>query len=54
MITEKQFTIYSGLNTVVNSMCILSFIIYIFDVNVDDVTISREDNDFNQLIDDPK
>lgn len=52
MISEKQFLIYSSLNTVVNVLCILSFIIYVSIVNVDDVTVSKEDNSFHQLVED--
>lgn len=52
MIKESQFLIYAALNTVVNVLCILSFIIYVSDVNVDDVTVSKYDNSFNQLMDD--
>lgn len=52
MIKESQFMIYGSLNTVVNVLCILSFIIYVSDVNVDDVTVNKDDNTFNQLIED--
>ena len=44
--------IYAALNTVVNVLCILSFIIYVSDVNVDDVTVSQYDNTFNQIMQD--
>lgn len=52
MIKESQFIIYASLNTVVNVLCILSFIIYVSDVNVDDVTVSKDNNSFNQLMED--
>ncbi len=52
LIKEAQFMIYAALNTVVNVLCILSFIIYVSDVNVDDVTVSQYDNTFNQIMQD--
>ncbi len=52
MISESQFLIYAALNTIVNVLCIISFIIYVSDVNVDDVTVSKYDNTFNQIMDD--
>jgi hypothetical protein len=52
IIEERQFIIYASLNTVVNVLCIISFVIYVSDVNVDDVTVSKDNNTFNQLMDD--
>ena len=51
LITEPEFYIYSGVNTAVNILCILAFIIYISDVNVDDVTVSKNENSFGQSVD---
>ena len=53
IITQAQFQIYASLNTAANILCIVSFVIYVSDVNVDDTMVSRDDN-FNQLIEDPK
>jgi hypothetical protein len=47
MITQVEFNTYCGVNTAVNSLCIIGFIIYISDVNVDDITVSKNDNMFN-------
>jgi len=52
LISEEQFIVYSSLNTVSNVLCILGFIIYVSDINVDDVTVSKEDNNFNHLVED--
>jgi hypothetical protein len=51
MITEQEFNTYFGVNVAVNFFCILGFIIYISDVNVDDVTVSKNDNMFNDIED---